>query len=60
MNSTWISNSKTRHYNGGYTDIDSDSMPSTLSLVEDYDSFDDSDEEIYEISAEVERIVMGY
>ena len=38
----------------------SDSIPSTLTLVEAYDSSDDSDEELYDIAAEVERIVMGY
>ena len=60
----WITPARARHYNGEYSDSDSDSMPSTLALVEAYDSSDDSDtdsdEELYDIAAEVERIVMGY
>ena len=59
-NNNWFTPARVRHYNGEYSD--SDSMPSTLTLVEAYDSSDDSetDEELYDIAAEVERIVMGY
>ena len=70
INDNWFTDARVRHYNGSDSDSssdsdsdsdsDADSIPSTLTLIEAYDSSDDTDEELYEIAAEVERIVMGY
>ena len=59
----FISNARAMHYNGNVNQIqqimngyETDDTVSTLELVD----IDSEDEELYDIAAEVERIVMGY
>ena len=59
----FISNARAMHYNGNVNQIqqimngyETDDTVSTLELVD----IDSDDEELYDIAAEVERIVMGY
>lgn len=60
----WITDAAVRHYNGDIvphsdsddSDSDDSDTASTITLIDD----SDSDEELYQLAAEVERIVMGY